>query len=160
MNGYYIQKQNPTVKIPLEPRDEISLYNDNLIELVLPKCRKVFCHYNYLTELIIPRDCEFVECQENYLIKLTIPIGCKTIYCYDNDLTELIIPHGCTYVNCFNNKLSKLIVPKTCKEVYCFGNNLHPQIEELFQSENLVKIQLANSLLLANNKQVVNNIKI
>ena len=112
MNGYYIQKYNPTVKVSLESQDKIELYFMYLIELVLPKCKEVDCSYNLLTELIIPEGVEFVNCSYNHL--------------------------------------TKLIFPKTCKWIFCHNNRLHPMIIELFQTDDPIKIQLANNLQLAN----------
>jgi hypothetical protein len=63
MNGYYITQDYPTKKIVLEPRDAISLYNMNIIELVLPKCKEVWCCRNLLRKLIIPEGCEYVNCR-------------------------------------------------------------------------------------------------
>jgi hypothetical protein len=134
IHGYYITSNNPTEKVPLEPQDEFFLYKWSLIELVLPKCRDVYCYNNQLTELIIPEGCEYVECQYNNLIKL-------------------IIPENCEFIGCVNNKLNKLIVPKGCIFIYCGNNNIHPIVVDLFKSEDPVKIQLANSLQLANNLQ-------
>jgi hypothetical protein len=108
INGYYITHYNPSVKVPLEPQDEIFLPCMDIIELVLPKCRHVMCS--------------------------------------SNQLTELIIPMGCETVSCSNNNLTKLIVPKTCKYVNCTDNNLPKVIIDLFNSDNPIKIQLANNL--------------
>ncbi len=58
MNGYYITSDNPNIKVPLEPQDVINLRHMNLIELVLPWCKEVYCERNYLTELIIPICCK------------------------------------------------------------------------------------------------------
>jgi hypothetical protein len=107
-SGYYITKNNPTVKFPLEPQEKICLDNMDLIELVLPKCREVYCYYN--------------------------------------ELTELIIPTGCDYVDCSYNKLTKLIVSKTCKTIWCYNNNLPQIIIDLFESDDPIKMQLANNL--------------
>ena len=52
---------------------------------------------------------------------------------------------GCEFVNCANNNLTKLIIPKTINKIWCYGNNLHPIIINLFESDNSIKIQLANS---------------
>jgi hypothetical protein len=146
IHGYYITRDNPTVKIQLEPRDEITLSSLDLIELVLPECKKVDCSCNYLTELIIPEGCEVVDCGNNKLISLNIPQSCKQLSCWYNLLTELIIPHGCEVVDCCNNQLNKLIATKTCKNIWCYDNKLPLVIIKLFQSGNPVKIALANSL--------------
>jgi hypothetical protein len=127
MNGYYITQDYPTVKVPLEPKEIIDLSYMGLIELVLPKCKKVWCHRNYLTELIIP-------------------IGCEHISCYYNYLTELIIPQSCEHVYCWNNSLTKLITHRGCKYVECSNNNLHPIIGNLLQSNDPIKIELASNL--------------
>ncbi len=79
INGYYITYDNPKVKVPLEPQEEIQLQKLNLIELVLPMCKKI-------------------ECGGNLLKKLIIPPGCESVSCHNNKLTKLIIPMGCTYV--------------------------------------------------------------
>jgi hypothetical protein len=127
MNGYYITRDNPTVKVLLEPQDDISLQRMNLIELVLPMCKSVWCHSNYLKELIIPESVELLNCSNNQLINLIIPKSCKLI-------------------DCSNNKLKKLIIPKPCKIIWCRNNKLYPIIVNLLQSEDPIKIQLANSL--------------
>ena len=124
--GYYIQKHNPTEKIPLEPNNEINVSYMKLIELVLPKCNRVFCSFNYLTELIIPQGCEWVSCRDNKLTKLLLPDSCKEVWCYDNYLTKLIVPKNC--------------------HVWCHNNDFHPIITELLESDDPIKIQLASNL--------------
>jgi hypothetical protein len=79
------------------------------------------------------------------LIELVLPM-CKEVYCSNNYLTELIVPEGCEEVYCYTNHLTKLIIPKTCKWICCYNNNLPKLIENLLQSGDLIKIQLANNL--------------
>jgi len=126
MNGYYIQKNQPTVKIPLDPQESIYLESMNIIELVLPECEYVYCWNNNLTKLIIPEGCEYVDCSYNQISKLIIPMGCEEVYCQNNNLTKLIIPESCRVV-CYSNKLPQII-------------------ENLFQSGDSIKIELANNL--------------
>jgi hypothetical protein len=126
MNGYYITSSEPNIKVPLEPQDDINLSFMNLIELVLPQCKRVYCSYNLLTELIIPEGCEYVSCR-------------------DNMLTKLILANSCNDVWCYNNYLTKLIIPKNC-QVWCHNNDFHPIITELFESRDSIKIQLASNL--------------
>jgi hypothetical protein len=140
MDGYYITANNPTVKVPIEPisqNDFIDLHRMDIIELVLP---------------LYPTYSIFVDCSLNKLKELFIPPGYKKVWCAVNQLTKLTLPIGCKLIDCRNNYLKELYVPRSCKEVYCFGNNLHPQIEELFQSDDPVKIALANNLQIANNQ--------
>jgi Leucine-rich repeat (LRR) protein len=132
MNGYYIQKQNPTVKIPLKPKDNLILFNLNIVELVLPKCKEVYCDNNLLKELILPDGCEYVDCSNNQLTELIVPNSVKQFYCYKNKLTKIIIPKSCKFISCWNNKLHTIIV-------------------DLFESNDPIKIELANTLQLANN---------
>jgi hypothetical protein len=153
MNGYYITVDKPNEKIILEPQDEIYLCDMNLIELVLPECKLVWCRNNNLTELIVPKGCEYVNCAYNNLTKLVLPNSVKQVHCAVNLLTELIIPWGCDYVSCSHNNLIKLIIPNSCKTVLCNFNKLHPIIIDLFQSEDPIKIQLANNLQLVNKLQ-------
>jgi hypothetical protein len=148
MNGYYIQKQNPTLKIPIELQDDINLTSMDIIELVLPKCKKVYCHFNQLKELIIPEGCEIVDCWNNKLTKLILPESCKEIYCSCNKLTELTLPKNCNIIYCHDNNLTKLICTKSCTIIRVYNNKLHPQIENLLQSKDVIKIALANSLQL------------
>jgi hypothetical protein len=91
INGYYITKDNPTVKVILEPQEELILSGMNIIELVLPKCKKIYCGGNFLTELIVPEGCDYVYCRYNNLIKLIIPKSCKRIMCNNNKLLKIII---------------------------------------------------------------------
>jgi hypothetical protein len=145
MNGYYITANNPTEKVPLVPNDRIYLSFRGIIELVLPQCRCVYCYNNSLKELIIPVGCTYVDCRHNYLNKLILSTSCKRVYCVDNKLTQLDIPNDCKEILCGDNLLTKLIIPQDCK-VNLTGNNLHPQIKNLLESNNPVKIQLANNL--------------
>ncbi len=46
-NGYYITRDNPTVKVPLKAQNEIDLRNRNLIESVLPESKYIYCSGNY-----------------------------------------------------------------------------------------------------------------
>jgi hypothetical protein len=124
---YYIQKDNQTEKIPLESQDKINLCGMNLIELILPPCKKVYCSCNNLTKLIIPE-------------------GCEVVGCSNNKLTELILPKSCVVLDCANNKLIKLITSKNCKIVFCENNKLRQTIINLFDSQDPVKIQLASNL--------------
>jgi hypothetical protein len=133
-NGYYITEDNPTIKVPIKPQNEISLNGMKIIELILPRCKQVHCFGNKLTKLVIPEGCEEVDCT-------------------DNQLTELIIPMGCKRVNCNRNKINKLIVSKSCETVLFVYNRLHPIIENLLGSKDPVKIALANNLQLANSLQ-------
>jgi hypothetical protein len=138
MNGYYITENNPTVKVPLEPQEETILFSKEIIELILPKCERVYCWNNYLTEL-------------------TIPEGVKLISCEYNKLEELILPKSIKYINCRFNTLSKLIISKNCDYIECYSNNLPLIIIDLLQSKDPIKIELANSLQLANNLPLTNN---
>jgi hypothetical protein len=149
INGYYIIKNNPTVKVSLKPQKTISLVWRDIIELVLPECNEVNCYNNKLTELIIPHGCKRVDCSNNNLKELFIPHSCKDIICYSNDLVNLTISNGCEFVNCDHNNLTKLILPESCTDVYCGFNMLHPQIKNLLESKNSIKIQLANNLQLS-----------
>jgi hypothetical protein len=133
-NGYYIIKDRPTEKISLEPKEVLYLDNMNLIELVLPKCKKVYCYGNRLTELIIPDGVEIINCSVN-------------------NITELILPKSCIYLDCYYNELIKLIVQKTCEKIYCRYNKLYPIVENLLSSKDPIKIELANNIQLANNLQ-------
>jgi hypothetical protein len=145
---------NPIEKIPLESRDALYLSSMNIIELVLPPCKEVYCHSAYLakinsnklTKLIIPDGYNIVRCDGNELTELILSKSCKRIYCWNNQLTELIIPEGCEWVHCHHNKLNKLIVPKSCTTISCHDNNLPQIIVDLFQSNDPIKIQLANNL--------------
>jgi hypothetical protein len=133
MNGYYghyITTDELTKSI-IRSQDSIFLRNMNIVELVLPECKNVYCWGNKLTKLIIPQSCENVEC-------------------WDNQLIELIIPKNCKIINCSYNKLTKLIVPKSCTKVRCHNNNLHPIIIDLLESNDPIKMQLANNLQLTN----------
>jgi Leucine-rich repeat (LRR) protein len=156
IHGYYITSNNPTEKVPLEPQDEFFLYKWSLIELVLPKCRDVYCYNNQLTDLYGIENLTNLRqliCFNNQLTELIIPEGCEYVECQYNNLIKLIIPENCEFIGCVNNKLNKLIVPKGCIFIYCGNNNIHPIVVDLFKSEDPVKIQLANSLQLANNLQ-------
>jgi hypothetical protein len=130
--GYYITKDSSKEKTILKPQHIIELSNMDIIELVLPKCKTV-------------------KCDDNYLGKLIIPEGCESVNCSYNNLRELIIPKSCVWVSCHNNKLTKLIIPMSCDWISCSENRLHPIIINLFHSDDPVKIQLANSLQIANN---------
>jgi hypothetical protein len=152
-NGYYISQCNPKIKIPLEPNDFIYLCDMDLIELVLPQCKKIYCRNNFLTKLIVPEGCEVVDCQRNKLISLNIPQSCIRVSCHTNNLIELILPHSCTFVDCGNNYLTELVLPQGCIEFYYDNNNLHPIIKNLLGFKDPVKIALANSLQVANNLQ-------
>jgi Leucine-rich repeat (LRR) protein len=143
---YYITKDNPTVKVPLEPKHDINLCSKNIIELILPKCKRVWCYQNQLKKLILPEDCELISCSVNELTELIIPKTCKDLDCSDNQLTQLTVPIGCELIDCSNNKLTQLIVPKTCEWICCYANKLHPIIINLLESEDPIKIQLACSL--------------
>jgi hypothetical protein len=138
MNGYYISRLNPSEKIPVEPRDEINLSNMYLIELVLPKCKKVHCYRNDLTSLIVPEGCEYIGCWSNNLTSLTIPMTCKGIVCSDNYLTKLILPKEAEYILCNSNLLPKIII-------------------DLFESGNSLKIELANNLQKTKTKMKIFN---
>jgi hypothetical protein len=127
INGYYRTRDNPSVRWPLAPQDGIYLYGMDIIELVLPKCK-------------------YVNCANNYLTKLIIQEGCISIDCGSNFLAELIVPKSCTIVYCYYNKLKYLYVPKTCGYVRCSDNLLPSLIMELFESDDPVKIELANNL--------------
>jgi hypothetical protein len=91
INGYYIVKDNPTIKIPLIPQKSLHLSGMNLIELVLPTCKEVYCWNNQLAELIIPPGCIVVDCCNNNLTKLIVPKSCKIIYCRFNKLPKIIV---------------------------------------------------------------------
>jgi hypothetical protein len=147
MNGYYITSDNPTVKVPVEPREVIDLSYKKIIELVLPKCKIVYCFRNELKELIIPMGCVEVQCQRNNLTKLILPDSCEEVWCNNNQLIELNLPKNCIFINCFENYISKLIIPNKCKMVGCYNNNnLSSIIVNLLESGNRIKIQLANNL--------------
>jgi hypothetical protein len=126
-NGYYITRDNPSEKVLLEPQEKINLSFIDLIELVLPMCKSVWCNSNYLKELIVPESVELLNCS-------------------NNQLTELIISKSCKLIECSNNKLNKLIIYGSPSLLWCTKNDLHPIIIDLFQSNDPVKIQLANSL--------------
>jgi hypothetical protein len=128
MNGYYITSHNPTVKVKLQSQDEIVLSNMGLRELVLPKCKKVWCHYNQLTELIIPD-------------------GCVHVNCANNSITKLILPESCVRLDCSNNLLIKLHISINTKYINCNMNYFPKIIKNLFRSEDPIKIQLANNLI-------------
>ena len=125
--GYYIQRNNPKEKILITYKDKIVLTDMDIIELVLTKCNAIWCDNNRLTKLILPQ-------------------SCKYIYCSSNKLTQLIIPPNCNELNCRYNELTELILPKTCEKVLCYNNNLPPIIENLIESQDPIKIQLANNL--------------
>jgi hypothetical protein len=131
---YYITRDNPTVKVLLEPQDDVSLQRMNLIKLVLPMCKNVWCDCNYLTELIVPESVELLNCNSNYLKELIIPMSCKYLDCSRNELTKLII----------------LGIPSL--RIYRF-NRLPQVIIDLFESDDPIKMQLANNLQLTNNLQ-------
>jgi hypothetical protein len=81
MNGYYITKDNPTVKIILEPQDSIYIFNMNLIKLVLPiGGKRVWCEHNKLKELIIPEGYNYVNCHDNKLKKLIVSKNCHVVF--------------------------------------------------------------------------------
>jgi hypothetical protein len=148
IHGYCITQDKPMVKVHLDPQDEIDLSHKNLIELVLPACKIVWCNNNKLTELIIPQGCGYVNCRNNCLWKLIIPDGCEYVYCSDNYLTELIIPKGCKRVYCYANLLYKIYIHKTCNYINCDRSNLLKIIINLYQSQDPVKIELTNNLQL------------
>jgi hypothetical protein len=127
--GYYIQKHNPAKKVILKTNDDIDICDMGIIELALPKCRRVWCWNNELSSLIVPEGCELINCSHNNLKELIIPKSCKYIYCFNNELSSLIVPEG-EYISCCDNKL-------------------HPIIIELFNSDDPIKIQLANNMQLA-----------
>jgi hypothetical protein len=66
-------------------------------------------------------------------------------------LIELVLPR-CKFVRCQCNRLTELIIPKTCELIYCYSNFLPKVIIDLFESNDPVKIQLANNLQLAKKK--------
>jgi hypothetical protein len=101
----------------------------------------------------IKEGCKEIYCQYNNLTKLELPKSCEIVYCYNNYLTELILPKTCILASCYSNQLTKLIIPKTCENIHCWSNKFHPIIESLFNSLDPIKIQLANSMQLANNLQ-------
>jgi hypothetical protein len=146
IHGYYITADEPNIKVPLEPQERIELHHMNLIELVLPKCVEAYCNNNLLTELIIPEGLKKIWCSHNQLTKLTFTKDCQYISCQVNNLSELIISNTCEVILCFYNNLTKLIIPKSCKRVHCNYNKLHPIVENLLQSGDSIKIQLANNL--------------
>jgi hypothetical protein len=150
---YYITENFPNKKIRLYPSDELNLYSMNIIELVIPPCKYINCNNNKLTKLIIPIGCRSVCCYSNQLTELIIPKDCKFVSCWNNKLIKLIIHEGCKEVWCYDNNLTELILPKSCEFISCSGNKLHLVIEKLFDSDNPIKIELANNLQIANNIQ-------
>jgi hypothetical protein len=112
MNGYYITENNPTVKIKLEPSEEINLKFYSLVELVLPHCKKIYCSSNKLTKLIVPDGCEEVYCQCNYLKELILPKSCKIIHCYFNFLSKMNFPKDCKDIKAYGNDFNKCINKK------------------------------------------------
>ncbi len=99
------------------------------LKIPLHSQEKIFLPSMGIIELVLP-ECKYVWCSGNELTKLIIPESCESINCQYNNLTELIIPRGCTYVSCGFNNLPKVI-------------------ENLFNSDDPIKIQLANNLQLA-----------
>jgi hypothetical protein len=154
MLGYYITKFDPTIKVEIFPQETIALNYKNIIELVLPECKVVRCYNNQLTKLVVPDGCKKVNCDDNQLTELILPNSCEFVSCENNKLTELILHENCEIIYCAYNKLTKLILPKNSRYVYCGYNKLHPQIEELINSTDPVKRQLANSLQVANSLQL------
>jgi hypothetical protein len=134
INGYYITSDNPLEKILLESQEVIDLRDMNLTELVLPHCKELICGNNELTKLI------FLN-------------GCEHIRCASNRLTKLVLPKDCKYINCQFNILTKLIVPKNIERIFNYCNLLHPIINNLLNSKDPVKIELANNMQFANNLQ-------
>jgi hypothetical protein len=106
---------------------------------------------------IEPQDMIFLS--NKGIIELVLPM-CKSIYCVRNFLTKLTIPKGVKLVSCSNNYLNELYIPRSCKEVYYYNNLLPQVIVDLLESEDTIKMQLANNLQLANCIQVANNLQL
>ena len=77
--------------------------------------KKVDCHSEQLTELILPIGIISIDCHNNKLTELKLTENLKVIDCNSNQLTYLELPDSLIYLNCRNNPIKEITLPKTIK---------------------------------------------
>ena len=92
--------------------------------------KNVYCSYDNLIELTIPKTLKELYCHHNSLTHLDLPKTLTSLSCYNNNLIHLDLPDKLTYLNCVNNNITEIVLHKTIRLAYLPLNCVILNIDE------------------------------